>query len=120
MKLISAFIFAIIVAGVVSRTATSHHSIAMYDHEHPIELEGTVQDFKFTSPHALILLEVRGREAESVIWNLEGSSPNSLTWDGWSRKTLKRGDELHLTVEPLRNGLPGGAWNFEQNKIPRR
>ena len=42
--------------------ATAHHSIALFDREHPIELVGTVQDFKYISPHTVILLEVRANE----------------------------------------------------------
>ena len=82
----------------------------MFDRDHPIELVGTVQEFRFTSPHSYILLEVKGADANPVVWNLEGNSPNSLTWDGWSSKTLRPGDKLRMTIEPLRNGSPGGAW----------
>jgi Family of unknown function (DUF6152) len=91
--------------------ASAHHSLGMFDREHPIELVGTVQDFKFASPHSFIVLEVKGNDARPVIWSLEGDSPNSLTWDGWSNKTIKPGDQLRLTIEPLRSGAPGGAWN---------
>lgn len=91
--------------------AIAHHSIAMFDREHPIQLIGTVRDYKFASPHAFIVLEVVGKDAQPVIWNLEGDSPSSLSWDGWSNQTLKPGDELQLTVEPLRSGAPGGAWH---------
>jgi hypothetical protein len=90
--------------------AVAHHSIAMFDRDHPIELVGTVQEFRFTSPHSYILLEVKGGDASPVVWNLEGNSPNSLTWDGWSSKTLRPGDKLRMTIEPLRNGSPGGSW----------
>ena len=89
----------------------AHHSFAMFDQEHPIELVGKVQDFRFTSPHTYILLEVQGKDARPVIWNLEGMSPNSLTWSGWSNRTLKPGDELRMTIDPLRSGAPGGVWN---------
>ena len=94
-----------------SGVAIGHHSVAMFDQEHPIQLIGIVRDFKFTSPHAFIVLEVAGKDARPVIWNLEGDSPNSLTWDGWSSRTLKPGDELQLTVQPLRSGAPGGVWH---------
>jgi hypothetical protein len=82
----------------------------MYDREHPMELVGTVQEYRFSSPHALIFLEVKDADARTVIWRLEGNSPNSLTWDGWSSKTLRPGDEVRIRVEPLRSGAPGGAW----------
>src|SRR5207248_11768038 len=68
----------------------AHHSFAMFDQEHPIELVGTVKDFKFTSPHTFIILEVK-EGGESVVWNLEGQAPGGLSRDGWTAKTLTPG-----------------------------
>ena len=90
-------------------SAFAHHSFAMFDQEHPIELTGTVKEFKFTSPHTFILLEVKtGNESE--VWNLEGAAPGGLSRDGWSAKTLPPGTQLKMMVDPLRSGAPGGAW----------
>jgi hypothetical protein len=91
-------------------TAPAHHSFAMFDQEHPIELEGTVQEFKFTAPHAFIILAVKQEDGRLETWSLEGVSPSALVREGWSRTTLKPGDELKLIVAPLRSGAPGGAW----------
>jgi hypothetical protein len=94
----------------VTTVAVAHHSIAMFDQKHPIELVGTVQEYRFVSPHVFVFLEVRGEDSRTVIWRLEGNSPNSLTWDGWSSRTLRPGDQIRMTIEPLRSGAPGGAW----------
>src|SRR5262249_37963845 len=55
-----------LVAGVAltaaSGAAIAHHSTAMFDQENPIELVGTVKEFKFTNPHTFILLEVKGAD----------------------------------------------------------
>jgi Family of unknown function (DUF6152) len=91
-------------------TAPAHHSFAMFDQEHPIELEGTVQEFKFTAPHAFIILAVKQEDGRLETWSLEGVSPSALVREGWSRATLKPGDELKLIIAPLRSGAPGGAW----------
>lgn len=107
--------FAAVIFGIglvaMSDTAVGHHSVVMFDREHPIQLIGVVREFKFTNPHAFIALEVTGKDALPVIWKLEGDSVNSLRWDGWSSQTLKPGDELRITVEPLRSGAPGGVWH---------
>jgi hypothetical protein len=100
----------------VTGMAAAHHSFAMFDQEHPIELAGTVKEFKFTSPHTFILLEVKGTN-EAVVWNLEGASPSALVRDGWSSKTLPPGTELKMTIDPLRSGAPGGAWNVQKTKL---
>ncbi len=89
----------------------AHHSFAMFDTDHPMELQGTVTEFKFTSPHTFILLEVKGTDGSATTWNLEGASPSALVREGWASKTLKPGDELKMTIDPLRSGAPGGSWN---------
>jgi hypothetical protein len=96
--------------GAVTGTAAAHHSLAMFDRDHPIELSGTVQEFRFTSPHTYILLKVEQADGDPVVWDLEGNSPNNLAWDGWSSTTIRPGDRLRMKIEPLRSGSPGGAW----------
>ena len=111
--------FAVVIAAGALLTSTAvlaHHSFAMFDTEHPMELTGKVTEFKFTSPHTFILLEVKGEGGQSVVWNLEGQSPSALVRDGWSSKTLKPGDELKMMIDPLRSGAPGGAWNVNKTK----
>jgi hypothetical protein len=97
--------------------ARAHHSFAMFDQEHPMELAGTVQEFKFTSPHTFVLLEVKGSDGSSTVWNLEGASPSALVREGWSSKTLKPGDELKMTIDPLRSGAPGGSWSEKKTSF---
>jgi hypothetical protein len=96
--------------------AMAHHSFAMFDQENPIELEGIVQEFKYTSPHTFILLQVRGPDGSVTVWNLEGATPSALVRDGWSAKSIKAGDELKMKVAPLRSGAPGGQWTPEGTK----
>ena len=100
-----------------SGAAMAHHSFAMFDQDHPMELAGTVQEFKFTSPHTFVLLEVKGSDGASTVWNLEGASPSALVREGWSSKTLKAGDELKMTIDPLRSGAPGGSWSVQKTKL---
>jgi hypothetical protein len=106
------------VALVISGGAVlAHHSFAMFDQEHPMELKGAVTEFKFTSPHTFVLLEVKGTDGSSTVWNLEGASPSALVREGWSSKTLKAGDELKMTIDPLRSGAPGGAWSEKKSEF---
>ena len=90
--------------------ALAHHSFAMFDADNPVVLAGTVTAFKFTSPHAFIMLKVVAKDGSDAVWSLEGVSASSLVRDGWSSKTLKSGDEIKAKVTPLRSGAPGGAW----------
>ena len=102
---------AIVVAG--RGASMAHHSAAMFDLENLIELEGVVQEFKYTSPHSFIVLQVKGQDGNVTVWNLEGQTPSALTRDGWSKKSLNAGDELKLKIAPLRSGAPGGWWTTQ-------
>ena len=109
---------ALLVCGAVVATSgpvAAHHSFSMFDQEHPIQIEGVVREFRLSAPHTFIILEVKG-EGGSQLWSLEGAAPSALVREGWSSKTLKAGDELKLTVEPLRSGAPGGSWAVKKTK----
>ena len=103
-----------LVAG--SGTLVAHHSFAMFDQDHPVELVGTVQEFKYTNPHSYLLLEVKGPDGSTTVWNLEGRAPSLMARDGWTSGTLKPGDEIIITIQPLRSGAPGGSWNTSTPK----
>jgi hypothetical protein len=117
MKLKLALMISAAALNAVGGAAMAHHSFAMFDQEHPIELAGTVVEFRYTSPHSFILVDVKGKDGASTVWNLEGPSPSILARDGMSAKTLKPGDELVLTIDPLRSGAPGGAWALIKTKF---
>jgi hypothetical protein len=92
----------------------AHHSFAMFDRDHQIDLEGTVQEFRFVNPHTFINLVVKQDDGSTENWSLEGQSPAALVRSGWTSKTLKAGDELKMRIAPLRSGAPGGAWAADQ------
>jgi Family of unknown function (DUF6152) len=95
-------------------SAVAHHSMAMFDQQNPIELNGVVQDFRFVSPHTFILLDVKGSGDAVTTWSLEGDSPSHLARDGWTSKSLKTGDQVKLNIAPLRSGAPGGFWTSQK------
>jgi hypothetical protein len=100
-------------AGAVS----AHHSFAMFDQQNPIDIEGTVKEFRYISPHVYIFLDVKSRDGNVTTWNLEGGAPSLLVRDGWTSKSIKPGDELWLKIDPLHSGAPGGAWNVMRIKF---
>jgi hypothetical protein len=98
-------------------SADAHHSFAMFDQDNPTELAGVVQEFKFTSPHTFIILQVKEPDGKVRVWSLEGQSPSALVRDDWSSKAINPGDEIRLTISPLRSGAPGGAWTTNKIKF---
>ena len=90
----------------------AHHSTAIYDSDNPIELAGTVVEWQFVNPHVFILLEVvDAATGDKKVWSLEGGNTAGLFRRGWTPNTLKAGDQIMLTVRPLRSGSPGGNYS---------
>ncbi len=94
--------------------AVAHHSFAMFDADHPLELVGTVQELRYIAPHTIIVLAVRHQDGNAELWKLEGGSPSVISRDGWRPDSVKPGDELRIIVEPLRSGAPFGAWDVHK------
>ena len=90
--------------------AAAHHSFAMFDQKNEVDLEGVVREFRYVAPHTFIVLDVKQEDGTLESWILEGVSPSALAREGWSKTSLKPGDELKVRVAPLRSGAPGGAW----------
>ena len=87
--------------------ASAHHSPVMFDQSKTIELTGTVRQFQWTNPHCYIqlLVDADGRQTE---WSLEMGAPVYLFNRGWRPSTLKGGDRIKVTANPLRSGANGG------------
>ena len=86
----------------------AHHSAAMFDSEHTRTLTGTVREFQWTNPHSYIQLVVKDDRGKAEEWSLEMGAPVYLYNQGWRRSTVKAGDQLKVTIAPLRNGEKGG------------
>jgi len=83
--------------------ALAHHSASMFDKDHKVTLTGTVRVFQWTNPHAYIQLSVPDAKGNSEEWSLEMAAPLYLQQRGWRPSTLKAGDQLTVTVSPLRS-----------------
>jgi len=86
--------------------AHAHHSFNMYDYSTDKPLAGTVKLFTWANPHGLIELVVPQPSGAAKTWNIELSSPNILGRRGWSSHSLHVGENLKVTVHPMRNGRP--------------
>jgi Family of unknown function (DUF6152) len=96
-------------ATAVASTALAHHSFAMFDKEHPVELQGTVKSWEFTNPHSWLVLMImkNGRPTEV---NIEGASVLTLVRQGFGLNTFVPGEKVNLVISPLKNGGLGGAF----------
>jgi hypothetical protein len=94
--------------------ASAHHSFAMFDAQHPKQISGTVKEFRYVSPHTILIVTVRGEDSIEKDWILEGGAPGLLTREGMTSKSLKPGDEIMVTINPLHSGAEGGSFQPAQ------
>jgi hypothetical protein len=90
--------------------AQAHHSYAMFNMDKSVDLKGEIVQFKWSNPHAWIVVDATDAAGQKVRWNVEMNSPNNLALLGWKRSTLKPGDKVVMTVHPLKDGKQGGSF----------
>jgi hypothetical protein len=95
---------------VVSGPAFAHHGAAAYDSSKMVTVTGTVTDFQFINPHVMIAMDVKDPSTGKIEkWEGELTSPNHLERAGWTKSTIKVGDEVTMTGATLKSGAPAMA-----------
>ena len=87
----------------------AHHANAVFDTEKKVTVKGTVVEWLWANPHCLLRFDVADDSAEVAHWVGETQAPINMIGNGWRRDSFKPGDEVTVTLEPLRNRRPGGA-----------
>jgi len=83
----------------------AHHSFAAeYDANKPVTLKGAVTKIEWTNPHARFYVDVKDDKGTVTNWNLELASPNVLTRNGWTRKSLNVGDQIVVEGSLAKDG----------------
>ena len=106
------------VVAAAGATASAHHSSAAYENTTIVLNNATMKNLVWANPHTILTFEVKGANGSVATWNAESGSPSALTRMGWTRTSLKAGDQVTIELFPARNGaqvgrlakvtLPGG------------
>lgn len=86
----------------------AHHGSAAFDDGKRVVLKGVVKEWLFSNPHCLLKLEVTGPDGKMVQWIAEGQAPQIIYPAGYRKDSFKFGDQVTITVEPVKNNLPMG------------
>jgi len=97
--------------------AAAHHSFAMYDTDKIVVLKGSVKEFEWTNPHALLwIINSATDGGADDLWTVElPTSPANLVRMGWTKHSLQPGQALAVEINPLRDGKHGGS--FKKAKL---
>jgi hypothetical protein len=79
----------------ISVPVFAHHGASEYDTtQTAIVKGGTVTRFEFVNPHIEIYWDVKNASGVVEHWHAEGTTPNILFRNGWTKESLKTGTEL--------------------------
>jgi Family of unknown function (DUF6152) len=95
----------------------AHHSFAAeFDATKAVTLQGAVTKLDWMNPHIWIYLDSKDDAGAVSHWQCEGGPPNTLTRNGWTRDSLKIGDQV--TVEGFRSKDGTNTCNARSVKLP--
>ncbi len=96
--IVRACVVAMVALASTGAAVKAHHSFAAeFDFQKPVTLRGAVVQWEMINPHGWITIDVRAEDGKTVRWMVETSNPNGLMRLGWTKRSLKPGDEI--TVE---------------------
>jgi len=105
--------FAVAVSLIASVQVTAHHGNAAFDIRKETTLKGSVTEWYWANPHCILQIDVKDENGQVVQhWNIETGNGRSLFLDnassGWSKTSFKSGDQVIVTVQPVKSGKPVG------------
>ena len=91
-----------------SAPALGHHGGASFDTTKTLTLKGTVTEWLWANPHCFLKIDAKDDTGAVRNWNLELGNPTDSTIAGYRRTLFKPGDEVTVTVTPVKSGAPVG------------
>ena len=86
----------------------AHHGAAALDTGKEITLKGSVTEWIWSNPHCFLKFDAKDDTGKVRNWAVETQNPTTMTLRGFSRTAFKVGEEVTVTVEPVKNGEPVG------------
>lgn len=88
----------------VSVPIFAHHGAASYDISKMTTLKGTITSIQWMNPHATIDIDVSETTGKTQKYTVESVSPLGLSRNGWTKDSLKPGDQITVTGNLSKNG----------------
>ena len=102
---IIALIASVVAGALLAGAAAAHHSAPVfYKINERVTIDGTVTEFRFSNPHAILKLDVVAENGETQHWTAETTSPSILRRRGWSQQSFEPGERVTLEAMPSVDG----------------
>ena len=101
-------IFSITVSLLMTVPLVAHHTATTVYSDKTVTLKGTVKLWRWSNPHCVLMLDVKGDDGQTVQWLAEAQAPNTIAAEGYRPKSFNPGDEVTVTVRAAANGQPYG------------
>ena len=88
----------------VSSPISAHHGTSGYDMEKVITVSGTITSFNWSNPHCLVHIDVKDSKGDVKDWIIELAAPTLMSRNGWTKDSLRPGDEVIAETHPAKNG----------------
>jgi Family of unknown function (DUF6152) len=95
---------AVVVLVLVSVPIFAHHGAASYDLSKMTTLKGTVTSIQWMNPHATINIDANDATGKTQKYIVESVSPLGLSRRGWTKDSLKPGDQITVSGNLSQNG----------------
>jgi hypothetical protein len=92
----------------VSAQLAAHHGGASFDTAKELTLKGKVTEWIWANPHCFLKFDAMDDTGTVRNWVVETQNPTDMTRRGWSRTMFKVGDEVTVTLQPVKSGAPVG------------
>jgi hypothetical protein len=86
----------------------AHHGAAQFDVGKKVTVKGTVVEWFWANPHCFLRFDAAGDDGQVVHWAVETQSGPNILPQGFTKQTFKVGDQVTVTLEPVKNGRPLG------------
>ncbi len=93
---------------IVTVPVRAHHGNAAFDSEKRLTMKATVTEWFWANPHCFLQFDAKDDSGNVVHWVAETSNPPDMINHGWTKGALKVGDQVTVTVMPVKNGKPIG------------
>ena len=93
---------------VTAKPLFAHHGNAAFDESRKVTVKATVTEWFWANPHCFLKFDAKDDKGNVVHWVAETSNPPDMINRGWSKLSFKPGDQVTVTVEPVKNGNPIG------------